>query len=211
MACCSCHPVTAVTWGVFATSILAAMLTASSTNIDGTLINWDYWFTIFKHISPYYWSALGVAIAIGMSVLGAAWGIYITGSSLVGAAIRVPRITSKNLISVIFCEAVAIYGVIVAIILQTRVESVPTIDEYGTYSFDAMKAGYAIFGAGVTTGFANLVCGICVGIVGSSCALSDAQNSTLFVKILVVEIFASALGLFGVIIGIIISGGANFN
>ena len=50
-------------------------------------------------------------------------GIFITGSSLVGAAIRVPRITSKNLISVIFCEAVAIYGVIVAIILQVRHES----------------------------------------------------------------------------------------
>ncbi|KAL0698108.1 hypothetical protein Bca4012_054230 [Brassica carinata] len=160
------------------------------------MVDASSWGAALVRISPYTFSAIGIAISIGVSVLGAAWGIYITGSSLIGAAIEAPRITSKNLISVIFCEAVAIYGVIVAIILQTKLESVPSSKMYDA---ESLRAGYAIFASGIIVGFANLVCGLCVGIIGSSCALSDAQNSTLFVKILVIEIFGSALGLFGVI------------
>ncbi|TVU03321.1 hypothetical protein EJB05_51144 [Eragrostis curvula] len=175
------------------------------------------WGSALTHISPYTFAAIGIAVSIGVSVLGAAWGIFITGSSLIGAAIKAPRITSKNLIReiatslkaicVIFCEAVAIYGVIVAIILQTKLESVPTSQMYAA---ESLRAGYAIFASGLIVGFANLVCGVCVGIIGSSCALSDAQNSSLFVKILVIEIFGSALGLFGVIVGIIMSSQATW-
>lgn len=58
--------------------------------------------------------------------------------------------------SVIFCEAVAIYGVIVAIILQTKLESVPKSQIYAP---ESLRAGYAIFASGIIVGFANLVCG----------------------------------------------------
>jgi V-type H+-transporting ATPase proteolipid subunit len=61
-----------------------------------------------------------------------------------------------TLCSVIFCEAVAIYGVIVAIILQTKLESVPSAQMYAP---ESLRAGYAIFASGLIVGFANLVCG----------------------------------------------------
>jgi len=189
----------------------------------------ETWSDLFMGIDPTFLSFYGTGFALGLSVLGAAWGIFLTGSSLLGAAIKVPRIRSKNLISVIFCEALAIYGVIIAIISATKVESKSTYEawaeatpsgamkstmtHYGAgleWDPQIMGAAYAIFASGITVGLANLFCGICVGVVGSSCAIADAQDARMFVKMLIIEIFGSALGLFGIIVGIIISSNAKF-
>ncbi|EZG73069.1 putative vacuolar ATP synthase proteolipid subunit [Gregarina niphandrodes] len=172
-------------------------------------MNLTTWGDVFQYIHPSFWGFLGVAFAIAFSVTGAAWGMFLTGSSLMGAAIRSPRIRSKNLVSIIFCEAVAIYGVIMAILLNAKNSLIPDFHCSPTMPCntglpaEAAVAGWALLCAGITVGGSNLVCGLSVGVAGSSCALGDAQLPELFVKMLVVEIFASALGLFGVIVGIV--------
>ena len=135
-------------------------------------------------------------------------GIFTCAVSIVGSCVKMPRIMSKNLISVIFCEAVAIYGVIVAIILQGKCSGAPVSLDYNVNSTtfqNAEFAGFVFFAAGLVVGLSNLFCGLSVGVVGSSTALTHAQTPSTFVSMLIVEIFASALGLYGVIIGIIMA------
>jgi len=190
---------------------------ASSVTLDDMIKNMGSlsWGEIFMCINPYFWAYCGVALALGFSLLGASWGMMLAGSSILGAAVKAPRIRSKNLVSIIFCEAVAIYGVIMSIILVNRITE-PDPEGFCKYGepvdnkcLAMIYSGYCLFFSGLTVGFSNMACGICVGITGSGCALADAQAG-LFEKIVIVEIFCEAIGLFGMIIGIVESGSVAF-
>ena len=170
--------------------------------------NTTAWTETIYYISPYFWADVGIGLDLGLSILGAAWGIFITGSSLLSASAKAPRITSKNLVSIIFCEAVAIYGVIIGIIMSGKVGS-KTVQQLLENYDHALWTGFGLLCLGVYVGLSNLFCGVCVGVTGSNLAIADAQTPETYVKILIIEIFGSALGIFGIIVGIIQSTSAD--
>jgi V-type H+-transporting ATPase proteolipid subunit len=74
----------------------------------------------------------------------------------------------------------------------------------------AEYSGYCYLFTGLIVGVSNMACGLSVGVVGSVTACTHAQAPSTFVSMLIIEIFASALGLYGIIIGIIMSNSAAF-
>ncbi|BGP02545.1 V-type proton ATPase subunit c'' [Rhodotorula toruloides] len=182
-----------------------------------------------EQTSPYAFALVGLGLNIGLSVAGAGWGIWITGSSILGGSVRTPRIRTKNLISIVFCEVSrdggriisaasqeltfmppvnlrVFSGVITSIVYSAKLAASPSIETL--YSPSNYYTGFALFWGGLTSGLCNLLCGVAVGISGANAAIADAADPQLFVKVLVIEVFSSILGLFGFITALLISGKA---
>merc|ERR1739838_74858 len=86
-----------------------------------------------------------------------------------------------------------------AVIINGKVEG-------GTYS---ALSGYAHFSAGLTVGMSSLAAGLAIGIVGDAGVRANAQQPRLFVGMILILIFAEALGLYGLIVGLVVASTAD--
>lgn len=67
------------------------------------------WFEITNQIAA--------AVVMGLSAIAAAYAIAVTGSAAAGATAEKPEVFGKVLIFVALAEAIAIYGLVVALMI----------------------------------------------------------------------------------------------
>jgi len=90
-----------------------------------------------------------------------------------------------------------IYGLIVSVILVSKINNT----DYTYY------LGYKHLSSGLCCGLSSLAAGLAIGIVGDAGVRANAQQEAIFVGMILILIFAEALGLYGLIIAIILSQG----
>ena len=72
----------------------------------------------------------------------------------------------------------------------------------GSYTF---KMGYQHLASGLCCGFSSLAAGLAIGVVGDAGVRANAQEEKIFVGMILILIFAEAIGLYGLIIAIVLS------
>jgi V-type H+-transporting ATPase 16kDa proteolipid subunit len=98
-----------------------------------------------------------------------------------------------SMIPIIIAGVLAIYGLIYSIIVLSAV----TVPDYSA------DRGYAHFVGGLTVGLCCLGSGIAVGVVGKQGLRSISKNQSTTLQVIINLIYCEALGLYGLIFGLI--------
>jgi len=147
---------------------------------------------------------LGAALGLFFANCGAAYGIAISfdGYLKLGTMPRVDRVMLiKGLIPAVMSSVRGVYGLIIAILISVEIK----VDDYPLYK------SFAHFYAGLCVGLSGYASGYCMGILGDHGMRAVAKKPRLYMSVLLMIIFAEAIGLYGLIIALIVltNGGAS--
>mmetsp|Transcript_14520 Transcript_14520/g.22668 ORF Transcript_14520/g.22668 Transcript_14520/m.22668 type:complete len:167 (-) Transcript_14520:154-654(-) len=142
-----------------------------------------------------FWAAAGSAAALVFSNLGAAYGTARAGVGVANMGVTRPELVMRSIIPVVMAGVIGIYGLIISVVIVNDV-----LDETLDYA-----KGFADLGAGLSVGLSGLAAGMAIGVVGDAGVRATAQQPRLFVGMILILIFAEAIGLYGLIVGLILT------
>ncbi len=153
------------------------------------------------HPVSYFMGGLGVVGAIVFANLGAAYGTAKAGVGIGGMGVMRGDLVMRSLIPVVMAGVLGIYGLISSVIIIGKLSKPSEVSSY---------TGFALLAAGLTVGLSSMAAGYAIGIVGDAGVRCNALcNGKLFVGMILILIFAEALGLYGLIVGLVVASGAD--
>lgn len=138
---------------------------------------------------------MGVASALVFANLGSSYGTAKAGVGISSLGVIDSSKIFKALIPIIMAGILGIYGLIVSVLLQGKAKS-ETL---------TMAQGYQYLAAGLCCGLSSLASGLAIGVAGDAGVRAYAQTDAIFVGMVLIMIFAEAIGLYGMIVAIILS------
>jgi V-type H+-transporting ATPase proteolipid subunit len=136
---------------------------------------------------------MGVASGLVFANLGASYGTAKSGVGIASLGVIDASKVIKALIPVIMAGILGVYGIIVAVLLNSKCKDMKS-----------EKQGYQYLSAGLCCGLSALASGLAIGVAGDAGVRAYAQTDGIFVGMIILLIFAEAIGLYGMIIAIII-------
>lgn len=148
--------------------------------------------------TSYFMGSLGVSAAIIFANVGAAYGTAKAGVGIGCIGVMRGDLVMRSIIPVVMAGVLGIYGLITAVILNGKLTQ--KTDEMGAFT------GYALLAAGLCVGLSSTAAGYAIGIVGDVGVRCNAlANGKLYVGMILILIFAEALGLYGLIVGLVVA------
>ncbi len=138
---------------------------------------------------------LGVGLAILIPVIAAAFTIITCGTAIAGVGIKKPGLLSRLIITVVLGEALAIYGLLIAFMLLSKLPSIASVEAANK----ALMAGIIISVASISA---------CAGISysGSSLAGATLEREETFSSNVIGVVLSEALAIYGLLISFMIIG-----
>ena len=146
--------------------------------------------------SAAFFGAMGATSALVFANLGSAYGTAKSGIGVAHLGVLHHERIMRGIVPVVMAGILGIYGLIVGVIINNNIKT------DGTYS---LFSGYLHLGAGLAAGLSSLAAGLAIGIVGDASVRAYARQDRIFVAMILMLIFAEALGLYGLIIALLMN------
>jgi ATP synthase proteolipid subunit len=151
-------------------------------------------------LDPIFWASLGISLSILLAAIGAGLGIGLSGPGVAGAITEKPEIFARSFIAVVLAEALAIYGLVVALLAVFKLPALVN----PANPVAAADSAFRIFAAGLAVGGGALGAGFGIGTSGSAMAAATAEKSELYSRVLIPVILSEALAIYSLIIALLL-------